>query len=165
MRAHRHMCWQRGIHDRKVIRRPNNGSVDILVNLAGSSDPWDVWSRSAVMGSFQPQLLTTQPNTWEPLFVPCHIWPSLNLTDSQGPLTPWWWLLAAASSPLGSLEGGPPGHHFAARVSQVEPGAVLPTFINMPPLSLDHLWKWWRQQPRSWIHYGNIGTSGAFIKR
>lgn len=48
---------------------------------------------------------------------------------------------------------------------QVGPTAVRPTFINSLPLSLDHLWKWWRQQPRSWIHYGNIGTSGAFIKR
>ena len=76
------------IHDRKVIRWPHNGSEGISANLAGPSDPWDVWSRSAVMGSFQPQLLTTQPNAWEPLFGPCHIWPALSLTDSQGLLTP-----------------------------------------------------------------------------
>lgn len=58
------------------------------------------------------------------------------------------------------------GLRLAVWVSPQEgPTAVPPTFVNSLPLSLDHLWKWWRQQPRSWIHYGNIGTSGAFIKR
>lgn len=37
--------------------------------------------------------------------------------------------------------------------------------VNSKAEATDPLWKWRREQPRSWIHFGNIGTSGAFIKK